>query len=108
MLKFDNIEKQLPDGSWVERVNHLEQPPEENYTDMIAGFFDGNLLNKENIRHIIIDVLEFAESESDYFGIAEKKEVECEVKQEIKEEDEEIHFTISFCFVFQRIAETIV
>ena len=37
--------KQLENGKWVEKVNHLEQSPEENMTDMIAGFFDSNDLS---------------------------------------------------------------
>ena len=98
--------KELPDGTWVERVDHLEQSPEENLTEIAIGFFSANLLNKENLRKILIDVIEFANTHTDTFC-----EEVLDSSEKIKKLTDEEHvinsFSLSSSFVFQRIAETI-
>jgi hypothetical protein len=101
-----NMRKQLPDGSKVERVNHLEQSPKDNLIDMIAGFFSGNLLNRENLRQVIVDVLEYIDNNQyDFFN--EEDEYSEELKKEIEEADKVYRFELTICFVYQRIADTI-
>jgi hypothetical protein len=55
------IRKQLPDGTWVEKVNHLEQSAEENLTDMIAGFFDPVGLSESELVQICTEYLNVAD-----------------------------------------------
>ena len=98
--------KELPDGTWVERVDHLEQSPEENLAEIAIGFFSANLLNKENLRKILIDVVEFANTHTDTF--CEEVLDSSEKINKLTAEEHLINsFTLSSSFVFQRIAETI-
>jgi hypothetical protein len=55
------IRKQLPDGTYVKKVNHLEQSAEENLTDMIAGFFDPAGLTESEIVQICTECLNVAD-----------------------------------------------
>ena len=50
-------QKQLSDGSWVSKVNHLEQSARENLTDMVAAFFDPQGLTGEQIMQICTECL---------------------------------------------------
>ena len=54
------LKKQLPDGTYVEKVNHLEQTAEANLTDMVAGFFDPAGLSESEIVQICTECLNVA------------------------------------------------
>jgi hypothetical protein len=99
--------KELPDGSKVERVNHLEQTPKENLTDMVVGFFDGLLINKTNLRQIFVDILEYLATPNDFFCCNQNELVE-KMKQEMEEGDTFNEFSLSECSVYLFIAENIV
>ena len=102
-----NFKKHLPDGSQVDRVNHQEQSAEDNLTDMIAGFFSGNLLNRENLRVVIEDVIEYLDNNQDKDG-NDEEEMSEELKKEIEEANEVIQFQLSTCYVYECIARVIV
>jgi hypothetical protein len=99
--------KQQSDGTWVDKVNQMEQSAEVNLHDMVIGFFSGNLLNKENLRQVIFDVIEFADTHQDTF-CSEKEEGNEEIKKGNGENNNAISISLSTCFVYLRIAETIV
>ncbi|TAL70174.1 MAG: hypothetical protein EPN82_06045 [Bacteroidetes bacterium] len=99
--------KRNSEGTWVEKVNQMEQSAEVNLHDMVIGFFCGNLLNKENLRKVIMDVIEFADSHRDTF-CSEKIEDKEEITQVKVEDDNTTIVSLSTCFVYLRIAETIV
>ncbi|TAL69298.1 MAG: hypothetical protein EPN82_07085 [Bacteroidetes bacterium] len=98
--------KRNSEGIWIEKVNQLEQSAEVNLHDMVIGFFSGNLLNKENLRKVIMDVLEFADSHRDTF-CSEKEEDNKEII-EVNSKENTTTITLSTSFVYLRIAETIV
>jgi predicted ATPase len=100
------IRKELPDGTKVERVNHLEQSPKENLTDMVVGFFDGLLINKENLRQIFVDILEYLATPNDFFGSVDK-ELSEKMIREMEEGDKLYEFSLSECSVYLFIAENI-
>jgi hypothetical protein len=104
---MQNIRKHLPDGTQVDRVNHQEQSAEDNLTDMIAGFFSGNLLNRENLRQVIVDVIFYLDNNQDPFG-NDEVEMSEELRKEIEEADEVIQFKLSICYVYECIARVIV
>ena len=93
------LRKQLPDGSWVDSVNHQDQTAKDNYYDIIVGFFKGNLMNTENLRKVILDVLAYAEflTETD----------NSEISDTTIDENEICHFQISDSYAFMSIAEKI-
>lgn len=64
------LKKQLEDGTWVEKVDHLAQSPQENLADMIAGFFSYEDLNKKQFDKILEDVLVIADNYFALFSIA--------------------------------------
>ena len=97
------LRKQLEDGTWVEKVNHLEQSPEENMTDIIAGFFDGNLMNKESLRKVLLEVIDYTETLTE---IQNTQEPQNNVKAET-DEKELCHIQLSLSFVFMQIAKVI-
>lgn len=101
----DMWHKRNSDGIWVEKVNQLEQSAEVNLHDMVIGFFSGNLLNKENLRKVIMDVLEFADNHQDTFCSEKENE---EIKKTNAVDDNTTIVSLSSCFVYLRIAETIV
>jgi tetratricopeptide (TPR) repeat protein len=103
---MENIRKHLPDRTQVDRVNHQEQSAEDNLTDMIAGFFSGNLLNRENLRLVIEDVIEYLDNNPEPFG-NDTEEMSEELKKEIAEADEVIQFKLSTCYVYECIARVI-
>ncbi len=102
------MRKQLPDGTWYVRVNPAEQTPEENLTDMIAGFFSGSFINKENVRKVIVDVIEFIDNNQDKYCNGGVDSSVALKKNESDDEVEEYDFQLSICFVYQRIADAIV
>ncbi|TAL70509.1 MAG: hypothetical protein EPN82_02545 [Bacteroidetes bacterium] len=99
--------KKNSDGTWIDKVNQLEQSAEVNLHDMVIGFFSGNLLNKENLRQVIMDVIEFANNHRDTFCY-EREENKNEIPQEKAKDDNATIVSLSSCYVYQRVAETIV
>ena len=97
------LRKQLEDGTWIEKVNHLEQSPEENMTDIIAGFFDGNLMNKESLRKVLLEVIDHVETLTETQNTPETQK---ESKAETGEK-EICNIQLSLSFVFMRIAKVI-
>ncbi|TAL68540.1 MAG: hypothetical protein EPN82_09685 [Bacteroidetes bacterium] len=91
--------KRNSEGIWIEKVNQMEQSAEVNLHDIVIGFFSGNLLNQDNLRKVIIDVIEFADTHQDTF---------CSEKEVNSKEDNSTTVSLSSCFVYIRIAETIV
>jgi hypothetical protein len=64
-------QKELEDGTLVDKVNHLEQTPEDNLTDIIVGFFDPAGLTDEELLQICMDCIPFADFSFAYTRIAD-------------------------------------
>jgi len=62
---LENIRKHRPDGTQVDNVNHQKQSAKENLADVVIGFFSGNLLNSENLRQVIVDVIYYLDNNQD-------------------------------------------
>jgi len=102
-----NFKKHLPDGTQVDNVNHQEQSARDNLADMIIGFFSGNLLNRENVRQVIIDVIYYLDNDQDTDD-NDEEEMSEELKKEIAEADEVIQFKLSICYSYESVAKVIV
>ncbi len=66
-----NITKELPDGTFVDSVNHLKQSPKDNLIDMIAGFFCIEKLTKEQAIQLYHETIEIAQDFYDFFSIGD-------------------------------------